>query len=103
MGSYNCLHVSLVCPRCAQRVMATVDCHFGYTANLADLAMGDRYPWRDGKHARNGGRPPHGTVDGEGYLQCPRCGKDAFMRVFIREDVIVGVEPDVHRPGYWPD
>ena len=25
------------------------------------------------QHPQNGGRPEHGTVDGEGYMKCPRC------------------------------
>lgn len=78
MGTYNRLHTPLDCPRCAAQVEASVDCYFGYTSGMAQLRPGDRYPWMPGKQPRNGGRPPLGTVDGEAYMECPRCGKDSF-------------------------
>jgi uncharacterized metal-binding protein YceD (DUF177 family) len=103
MGSYNLLHASLICPRCGVEVETDIQCHFGYTANMADLRIGDRYPWRERKQPQNGGRPEHGTVDGEGYMECDRCHKDAFLRVLVRDDCIVGVEPDPEKPGYISD
>ena len=66
---------------------------------MADLKIGDRYPWVARKQPQNGGRPEGGTVDGKGYMECPRCHKDAFLRVLVRNDVIVGVEPDTEKPG----
>ena len=103
MGTYNTLHTTLRCPRCGVEVDATVDCHFGYTSEMVELKIGDRYPWLPRKHPQNGGRPEHGTVDGEGYMKCPRCHKDSFFRVLVREDVIVGVESDAQKPGYISD
>ncbi|WP_150107614.1 hypothetical protein [Pedosphaera parvula] len=103
MSTYNILHTSLICPRCGVAVDATIDCHFGYTAEMADLQIGDRYPWQPGKQPQNGGRPEHGTVNCEGYMECVHCGKDAFLRVIVRNDVIIGVEPDAQRLGHIPD
>ena len=103
MGTYNTLHTSLTCPRCGAAVEATVDCYFGYVGEMQDLKIGDRYPWRERVQPQNGGRPEGGTTDGMGYMECPRCLKDAHLRVLVRDDVIVGVEPDLERPGYVPD
>ena len=44
MGTYNTLHTTLRCPRCGVEVDATVDCHFGYTSEMVELKIGDRYP-----------------------------------------------------------
>ena len=97
MGTYNCLHASLVCPRCNASVTTVVDCHFGYTAAMESLRVGDHYPLQPGS-------PPAERVstDGDGYMECPRCQKDAFLRVLVRDGVIVGVEPDTERQGYIP-
>ena len=97
MGTYNRLHVSLVCPRCGASVTTGVDCHFGYTAAMESLQVGDCYPVQPGL-------PPAESVstDGEGYMECPHCQKDAFLRVLVRGGVIVGVEPDTERQGYIP-
>jgi uncharacterized protein (UPF0212 family) len=103
MSTYNILHTSLNCPRCGNTVDTAVDCHFGDTAMMADLKIGDYYPWKPGKQPQNGGRPQNGTVDGEGYMQCPHCGKDAYLRVVVRNDRIVGVELDMQRLGHIPE
>lgn len=102
MGSYNVLQTSVLCARCDSQVETAVECHFGYTGEMTGLRIGDRYPWATGKQPQNGGRPDGGTVHGEGYMECPRCHKDAFLRVIVCEDVILGVEPDASRSGYIP-
>src|SRR5215204_1207941 len=103
MGIYNVLHTSMTCPRCGVAVETTVDCYFGYRSEMADLKIGDRYPWLPRVQPQNGGRPEGGSVDGEGYMECPRCHKDAFLRVIVRDDVIVRVEPDATKQGHIPD
>jgi hypothetical protein len=103
MSSYNVLHASVTCPRCGAEVETSINCYFGYTAEMADLRIGNRYPWLPRKLPQNGGRPPRGTVDGKGYMECPCCRKDAFLHVLVRDDVITGIEPDPGTPGYIPD
>lgn len=103
MGLYNILHTSLACPRCGASVETTVDCYFGDRSEMLDLKIGDRYPWRPRRQPQNGGRPEGGSIDGEGYMECPLCQKDAFLRVRVREDVILGVKPDATKKGYIPD
>jgi uncharacterized C2H2 Zn-finger protein len=103
MAIYNTLQASLRCPRCGVNVDTEVNCYFGYVGDMADLKIGDRYPWRERVQPQNGGRPEGGSVDGEGYMECPLCHKDSFLRVIVRADVITGVEPDTERRGYVPD
>jgi uncharacterized C2H2 Zn-finger protein len=103
MGTYNTILASLACPRCGSVVEAEIDCKFGWAGDMKTLRIGDEYPWVDNrKQFQNGGRPPEGSVDGEGYMECPACGKDAFILVEIRDDVIVSVRPDHSRAGYIP-
>jgi hypothetical protein len=70
---------------------------------MVDLKIGDRYPWRERVQPQNGGRPDGGTVDGEGYMECSLCHKDAFLRVLVRNDFIIGVESNTEKAGYIPD
>ena len=70
---------------------------------MLDLSPGDEYPWRPGKGVQNGGRSNRGDIDGEGYTECPHCGKEFFLKVIVRLDRIVGVEADADRRGYIPD
>ena len=76
---------------------------FGDTRYMQELHVGDRYPWIARKQPQNGGRPDSGSTEGEGYMECERCHRDSFLRVVVREDVIIKVEPDVQRRGDVPD
>src|SRR5687767_7949666 len=100
MAAFNTLHASLNCPRCGAKVDTEINCYFGDCSNMVDLKIGDRYPWRPRKQTQNGGRPDNGCVDGEGYMECPRCQKDSFLLVMVRSDVVVRVVEDHIRQGY---
>jgi hypothetical protein len=64
MSTYNYLRTSLICPRCDDKVEATMACYFGWTGDIMDLKIGDRYPWRERKLPENDGRPEGGSVEG---------------------------------------
>ena len=103
MSSYNILRTSVKCPRCGEPVETDIDCFFGNTAQMLRLEVGDAYPWVARRQPQNGGRPDGDEVSGEGYMECPICRKDSFLRVIIQGDTIVGVEPDLNRKGYIAD
>jgi len=103
MRTVNTLCSLLTCPRCGVVVQTAVECHFGDTSQMLKLKIGDRYPWVPQKQRQSGGRPENGDVAGEGYMECPRCHKDSFLRVIVRDDVIESVELDTDRHGYLPD
>jgi uncharacterized protein (UPF0212 family) len=101
MGTYNTLIAPLICPRCgAELEAAEVNCYFGNTSYMIELRIGDEYPWRGARAVHNGGRPAGGDIDGEGYVECPSCSKDFFVRVQVRADRITGLSPEPDRPGY---
>ncbi|MBW3636277.1 MAG: hypothetical protein KY445_07410 [Armatimonadetes bacterium] len=102
MSTYNNLNALVKCSRCGCFVEAEIECFFGY-GNLISYEIGDRYEWRPRKAVQNGGRPEEGNIDGEGYTQCPSCGKDFFVKVIVRDDIIRSVEPDSNKKPYMPD
>lgn len=103
MSSYNILQTVLTCPRCGEEVESEIECHFGNTAQMLTLTIGSTYPWVKGRQPQNGGRPEGEEVSGEGYMECPACRRDSFLRVIVGGDTIVKVEPDRSRKGYTPD
>jgi hypothetical protein len=80
----------------------TVGLYFGYRDQLAYM-LGDKYRWRTGRSVKNGGRPPDGDMEGEGYVECPLCRKDFFVIVHLRSDVLQSVEPDTDKKPLIPD
>ena len=101
MATFNTLIAAVICPRCgADLDAAEIACYFGETSYMAQLTVGDEYPWRGNRALHNGGRPAGGDIDGEGYCECPACAKDFFVRVQVRGDRVVGLSPDPDRPGH---
>ena len=100
MGMFNTLKADMVCPHCGQTGEMEIDMYFGDTRNLSQFRMGDLYLWLPDRPAESGGRPPDGSVDGEGYTECPNCGRDFYADVLIRVDRITEVQANLHKPGY---
>jgi len=102
MGTYNLLRASMTCPHCNAAVNVEIEMRFGDTRNMAEFVVGDRYIWVPGKTIQHGGRPENGDFVGEGYSECPRCQRDFFVEVILREDTITAVRPDPQKAGYIP-
>lgn len=103
MGTYNVLKTKIECPRCKQFAEQEVDLHFGYTNEMLEFNLGDKYRWFLRKDFKNGGRPENGNIDGEGYVVCELCGCDFFVRVKVRNDVIESVEYDSTKKPFLAD
>ena len=102
MAAFNRLSARLGCPRCGRQSDMTVDLYFGFRDQL-DFKLGDAYRWREGRSVKNGGRPPDGNLDGEGYTECPACAKDFWVIVRVRNDVLESVEPNTEKKPFIPD
>lgn len=98
MGLYNILHVNVVCPRCHERVAVDSDFRFGYL-RLIEYQIGDMIQWHDDGSAQ-ARRPPQGSLDGEGYAECPQCHKDFWLKIRVRHDRLEAAEVDRTRKGY---
>jgi hypothetical protein len=103
MGTFNILSTALICSRCHEPIDAGVELKFGDTSDMDRFGIGDRYKWRDRAPFQNGGRPDGGNVDATGYTECPRCGKDFFVRISIRDDIIQSATADSEHSGYVPN
>lgn len=79
-----------------------IDLYFGIRDQLV-YCPGAFYAWAPEKSIVNGGRPVGGNLDGEGYSECPLCHKDFFVVVKVRNDVLVGAEPDLSKSPLIPD
>lgn len=99
MGMYNLLQCSVTCPHCGHSGNVEVEMKLGQL-DLAEYRIGDRLAWSPGRSVERGARPESGTVDGDGYVECPVCGRDYFLVVQVISDRIVGVRVDADRPGY---
>ena len=102
MGTYNRIAAHMTCPRCTASVEVEIDVHFGSTASMLTLEIGDRYPFHEGRMPHNGG-PVEGLVDGVGYTECPMCNRDFFCAVEIRDGRLKAVAPSQAVPPYGPD
>jgi predicted regulator of Ras-like GTPase activity (Roadblock/LC7/MglB family) len=100
MGTYNILRTTLTCPHCHKTADVEIELSFGDTRAMDDCSIGDPYKWIPQKAVQNGGRPEKGDLDGEGYGECPSCHRDFFVKVFVRRDIINGVEVDFEKSGY---
>ena len=101
MGLFNVIHGEVTCPRCGRRVEAAVEVRIGHVHEGATLRVGEAYPWNH--PAMPAARPPGGNAVGDGYAECPACGRDFFVRVVVECDVVRHLEPDPDRPGYVAD
>ena len=94
---YNEISIFMSCPRCGQFAEMTVDLYFGLRDQSA-FKIGDICPWAINKAVSNGGRPPGGNIDGEGYTECPICEKDFFVVVEVRNDLFISARSDPTKP-----
>jgi transcription elongation factor Elf1 len=102
MGTYNVLYSSMTCSRCGQTTEMAIQIYFGYL-NLISYHIGDLVEWRPRKMVQNGGRPANGCLEADGYVVCPICDKDFWVKVMVLADHLTGVSIDYRGVPYCPD
>lgn len=100
MGTYNKSFTTLKCPRCYEMIDVEIQWHFGFTSMMQEIAIGDKYPWKDRCAVQNGGRPKEGNVEGKGYSQCPKCEKDFWLKAVVRNDILEEITVDCENKPY---
>ena len=91
MGLFNIVRGEMTCPRCDREIDAEVETRLGWMQALLTLRVGDPYPWNHpGMPSR---RSDGGNAVGDGYCECPACGRDFLVRVVVEADVIRRLEP----------
>ena len=99
MSTYDLLHVDMICPRCGQNCRMEIELFVGI-GNLIDYQIRDRIQWAPHSAPQNGGRPPNGDCEAEGYAECDSCTKDFFVKAIVRNDILTDVLVDPSKPGY---
>jgi hypothetical protein len=94
MGTYNKTHAVLVCPRCGGYATMEAELFFGNTSNMEFVPIGREYPFHLALAVHNGGVPPDRNLDGEGYVECPLCCKDFFVKAIVRNTILKAIEVD---------
>ncbi|HEY4259101.1 MAG TPA: hypothetical protein VGM98_03025 [Schlesneria sp.] len=99
MSTYDLLHAQMICPRCGTSRATEIELFVGI-GNLIDYQIGDQIQWVPKAAPQNGGRPPNGDCEAEGYAECDACGKDFFVKAIVRDGKLVDVVVDASKPGY---
>ena len=90
------------CPRCGQRESFCVLLYFGKTSSIAEINIGEEYPFFDSKAAQKGGKLPEKNPIGLGYTECPKCKLDFHCAAKIDDGRLVQIEPSEIPPPYSP-
>jgi hypothetical protein len=80
VGLYNVLLVDLECPQCQWRGEFEVEFKIGLLA-VSTYRIGETLSWPGGQRDKPLRRPAGGNLDGEGYAECPNCGKDFWVDI----------------------
>ncbi len=99
MSVHNVIDAPVRCPHCHLVSHSEIEGFVGF-GNLKRYAIGDRIDWMPRKSVQHGGRPPDGDIDAEGYTVCEHCGRDFFVRLRVRGDVLIEVEANPDKKGY---
>lgn len=87
MSLYNTLNLELTCPHCRSDIQAEAEFRFG-ELSLKTYRLGDRLQWESAQRRPPVGRPKDGDYDGEAYIECPLCGKDFWLLISVKNDII---------------
>ncbi len=102
MGMYNQLFTEMLCPRCGACTPMDIEFKYGYL-DMTVYSLGDPIQWRLGREIKNGGRPPGGSMEADGYAECSGCKKDFWVTIKIVNDRITSVQVDNDRKPYTLD
>lgn len=99
MSIYNHLLMTLRCPRCGRKSEVGTEFRFGMW-DLTTYRLENALVW-EGKGVRTPThRPSGGDLDEDSYAVCSQCWNDFWVRIAVRNDVIVSAEVDATRKGY---
>jgi hypothetical protein len=96
---YNILQARTTCPHCGSVRVVDIEFRFG-PLDLATYRLGDTIPWSSKGLRHPSQPPPLGDFEGEGYAECPVCGKDYWLEITVRRGVIEDAVVDRSREGY---
>ena len=98
MGAFNILQASLQCPHCNQTSMVEVEFRFG-VLNLDRYRLGDAIKWTGDRESIPKVQPILEEWSGEGYAECPKCQNDFWCSIYVKDNMITCITPDITRRG----
>ncbi len=99
MSAYNTLRAVVRCPRCSSEAEMEIEFKFGLL-DFRDYRLGEQIDWGNRGLRSPASRPKDGNFCGDGYVECPVCGKDFWVDICVQHDLIERVDVDPTRPGY---
>ncbi len=95
----------MMCPLCAVLGTVSIEMCFGDMSVQRTYTIGSRCHWQPHQSVEKGGRPDGGNLDGPGFTECHYCGKNYYVQVLVRDDVVTNVAPDPvkNKPLYHED
>lgn len=104
MGTYNRTRVDLRCPRCDESISnVEVNLYFGRRSGMVFVALGEEYPFDQRKQPHNDGPLPEDSPWGQGYTECPKCGRDYYCACRVERGRLVEVEVDLETAPHISD
>ncbi len=99
MSVHNYILASnVICARCKACIPSVrAESYVGYQ-RLLEYRVGSRVRWAQ-KKIQGITRPPEGCGEFDGYVVCPVCERDFWLRVLVEHDVITSVATDPDREG----
>ena len=102
MSIYNYLILSITCPRCGSEEEMEAEFRFGLR-ELTRYHIGDQLRW-DGTGIRTPRtRPEGGNYNDEAYVVCPKCNRDFWLNISVKQDIIVSATPAPDKQPYIHD
>ena len=102
MAVFNYLTLDLICPRCGITSEMEAEFRFGLR-ELIHYRIGDSLRWDGAGVKTPESRPENGNYIGEAYAVCPKCERDFWLTVTIKDDLIFSAVVDPTRAPYIPD
>jgi hypothetical protein len=93
------LIVHPTCPQCQFEGDVEAEFRFGLL-DYRTYHLGDTIEWGTKGLRYPRVRPEGGNFEGDGYVECPNCGKDYWVTIKVVNDVISSAEVNVEKPGY---
>ena len=99
MALHSLVISEMNCHRCGEPGCFEIEVFVG-PINVNMYRVGDSFEWEPRRAVQNGGRPPSGDLDAQGYTVCPACERDFFVTVAIRGDIVTSATPDPTKEPY---
>ena len=97
MAAHNILKAEIICPHCSNVSFPEIEFRFGLR-DMTVYHLGDSLVWEK----KDSLKYSNEIYIGEGYVECPICHKDYWVKILVNKSIISEVKIDFSRKGYIP-